>query len=147
MREILAETTLKRLKIGQVDCEIITNPHKALSEKEKQQILSLANQILYCTTGIDRSAKQVESFLFGIEDRGRVLCLFNSQENLVGFASFHLLNRDGEFVTYKGKTILHAGSGHILPKFQGFELWLKGAKHYLNSLPEQIRLKYIEGFT
>lgn len=131
-----------------ISLEIIENPERVLGEKDKDLFIEVGRSILEVTTGHSSyQPSDVKKFLFGVKDRGRVLCVFKEKENYIGFTAFHFVNRDGKFVRYAGGTILHAGSGHILPTYQGGALWLKAARIYISALPEEIHPPFVEGLT
>ena len=148
MKEYLERTSVKEFATGNYSLKVIENPERALTEVQKSEILAATSKILIATTGQEeRSIRDVRNYTCGIPDRGRVLCLFENNSEVVAFVSFHLLNISGNFIRHNGSTILHAGSGHTMPEHQGQNLWLKGAMTYLANLDESIRPIYTEGFT
>lgn len=140
-------STTAFLADGDIQYQTIENPERALADNHKDAILSQASQLLAKTTGIATSNEEIRRYLFGIANRGRILNLFWDKDLLIGYFSFHLINTNELFVRVNESTILHAGSCHILPFYQGRHLWEKAGLKYIAGLPHQLRPRYISGFT
>jgi len=146
-QEYFLRSSAEYTQTNKIGFSIIENPERMLSDGEKEDIIQAGMDILGSTTGIKKDKKDVRRFMFGIRDKGRVLCLLRGSDRIIGFISFHLVNKDHKFVRFKNRTILHAGSGHVRPDYQGRAFWPKAVFLYLARLPEVIKPKYVEGFT
>jgi len=147
-RDHITQGYIKTMELAGIVFQTIGNPESVLSENEKTEITMGALGILKVSTGIEnRETKDIQRYTFGLKDRGRVLCVFRDGARIVGFISFHLVNDGEKYLRFGGSTVLHAGSGHILPEYQGNRLWQHATNEFLSSLPGDLRPRYMEGFT
>ncbi len=131
-----------------IDLIIIENPECALTDRQKDSLPGQLEAIMQKTTGLRRTSEQVRRYAFGIADRGRTLCLLEKDAIPIGFVSYHLINTDGTFVRDNGgNTIIHTGSGHILPEYQGRNYVLSSFRYYCRQLPDDLKPGYLSGLT
>lgn len=134
-----------------IECRIINNPNKYLDTIRKNNLIAQATDILKRTTSLNfiEKSSNLETYnsLFGISDRGKVLCTFEDKTTLVGFISMQLLNDGNYYFLYDNSTVLHLSSGHILPEFQGNDFIYKTIINYSNTLENKYVPKYISGYT
>lgn len=140
--------SFETVSAGDYYVDIVENPWRALTEAQRNDIATNAEDILKVTTGVvGRASDSIQKSLFGKRDGGRVLFLFRTAGSLAGFMSHHLLNDGGQPLRCNDSTVLHVGSSHIRPAAQGNHLMLLGLREYFQRLPDELRPRYVEGFT
>lgn len=136
---------------GDVLCREIVNPCVTLREKEKERLVMAASEVLFETTSenfVNKSGKDgVYKYLFGMSNRGKVLFVFEDYEKMIGFSSVNILNDGESYFRFKRSTILHLGTGHILPKYQGNNFVYRAVMDYIGEVESSLKPKYIDGFT
>jgi len=147
MSEYLTGFSMSNHALGDMTCTVIANPERALADQDKDPLAARLRDVMIETTGVHRDVAAVRRYAYGLPDRGRVLCLFKNGEELVGFNAFHLLNDGKQLLRHNGETVLHLGSGHIRPSFQGRKLALESINLYLGLLDDDVRPTIVEGFT
>lgn len=150
-KESLVCTGEKIIQYSDIVCREIRNPLRILSEEIRNNLIIKASEVLVRTTCekfVSSVGKQgIEKFIFGTLDRGRVLFVFEKDNKMIGFDSINLLNDGNNYFRFKGSTVLHFSSGHILPEYQGNNYILRSTRDYVENLSYENKPRYIEGFT
>ncbi len=150
-KDSLTCTNEKIIQYSDIVCREIRNPLRILSKESRNKLIIEASEVLESTTCekfVSSSGKQgIEKFIFGALDRGRVLFIFEKDNKMIGFDSINLLNDGNKYFRFKGNTVLHFSSGHILPEYQGNNYIIRSTRDYIENLSYENKPRFIEGFT